>query len=343
MPPRTKKTNTFKVPEPEKPYGGGHDGLNGRWTGYPKARGPPERKGYAVALITLRKDARDEALAPFAAAANDAVARFGGQMLAGHEAHDIEVVEGTAAESRTVVAVAEFASLAKADEYLASAAHAAARALRETCSDTELLVVEGEPNGAARGWVRAGTGGAKGYVVCLSRVRDAAAFARSDAACGVALSMGGGNVLARSTANVAADATGGAELGGRAVRLYEFDTVSRAVEFYHSDEHEVAKALREACSESELLVVPAADAPRRPPPTRVAPMFEPETDTAVVEAFAEYYASLGLVQLGPVSWAGAPEASPEASPEVEAPPEGEAAAEPEAAASAAREPTPEGP
>lgn len=92
-------------------------------------------KGYLVAHIRVH-DA--EGFEKFRGMAGAAVAEHGGRLLVGNPVADFR--EG---DVRGATVVIEFDDLAAATRFYESEAYTAARAVREMCARTDLLLVEG--------------------------------------------------------------------------------------------------------------------------------------------------------------------------------------------------------
>ena len=90
----------------------------------------------------------------------------------------------------------------------------------------------------------------KGYVVANIRVKDQEKFQQFSGMAGPAIKKYGGKVLARGPD---ADRLEGNVSG--IVMMIEFDSLSAARKFYLSDEYQTAKAIRDACSEADLMLI----------------------------------------------------------------------------------------
>jgi uncharacterized protein (DUF1330 family) len=104
---------------------------------------------YVIAQITIRDPAayeRYKELAP------PSIAAYGGRYIVRGGA--TETLEGTWRPSRLVIL--EFPNMARAREWWDSPEYAAAKALRQECADTEMLLVDGLTAGASA--ARAGSG-----------------------------------------------------------------------------------------------------------------------------------------------------------------------------------------
>ena len=91
---------------------------------------------------------------------------------------------------------------------------------------------------------------AKGYLVAHIRVDDAEAFAQFGPMSGAAIQEHGGRVLVRSP-------NGEVQEGSMKplTIVVEFDDYETAQRFYNSDAYTEARELREACSETDLILV----------------------------------------------------------------------------------------
>jgi uncharacterized protein (DUF1330 family) len=90
----------------------------------------------------------------------------------------------------------------------------------------------------------------KGYLVANIRVKDAEKFQTFSGMAAPAIKKYGGKVLARGPA---ADRHEGQLTG--TVMMIEFDSKGAAEAFYFSAEYQAAKAVREACSETDLMII----------------------------------------------------------------------------------------
>ena len=90
----------------------------------------------------------------------------------------------------------------------------------------------------------------KGYVVANIRVEDQEKFKQFSGMAGPAIKKYGGKVLARGPD---ADRLEG-NLGG-IVMLKEFENKEAANTFYYSEEYQAAKAVREACSDTDFMII----------------------------------------------------------------------------------------
>ena len=90
----------------------------------------------------------------------------------------------------------------------------------------------------------------KGYLVANIRVTDADKFAAFSGMAGPVIKAHGGKVLAKGPY---AERHEGNVTG--TVMMIEFDSLSAARKFYLSDEYQAAKAIRDACSETDLMLI----------------------------------------------------------------------------------------
>ena len=90
----------------------------------------------------------------------------------------------------------------------------------------------------------------KGYLVANIRVRDQEKFQQFAGMAGPAIQKYGGKVLAKGPM---ADRLEGDVSG--IVMMIEFESKEAANTFYHSEEYQAAKAVREACSDTDLMIV----------------------------------------------------------------------------------------
>ena len=89
----------------------------------------------------------------------------------------------------------------------------------------------------------------KGYVVANIRVRDQEKFQQFSGMAGPAIQKYGGKVLAR---DVVADRLEG-DVDG-IVMMIEFESKDVANTFYHSEEYQAAKTVREECADTDLMI-----------------------------------------------------------------------------------------
>ena len=90
---------------------------------------------------------------------------------------------------------------------------------------------------------------AKGYLVANIRVTDQEKFQEFSGMAGPAIKKYGGKVLARGPV---ADRLEG-DVDG-IVMIIEFDSKKAANTFYYSKEYQAAKAVREKCSDTDLMI-----------------------------------------------------------------------------------------
>ena len=90
----------------------------------------------------------------------------------------------------------------------------------------------------------------KGYVVANIRVKDQEKFKEFSGMAGPAITKYGGKVLARGPD---ADRLEGDVSG--IVMLIEFKSKEAANTFYYSEEYQAAKAIREACSDTDFMII----------------------------------------------------------------------------------------
>jgi uncharacterized protein (DUF1330 family) len=89
----------------------------------------------------------------------------------------------------------------------------------------------------------------KGYLVANIRVTDQDKFQEFSGMVGPAIKKYGGKVLARGPV---ADRLEGDVSG--IVMMVEFESKQAADIFYHSEEYQAAKAVREKCSDTDLMI-----------------------------------------------------------------------------------------
>ena len=90
----------------------------------------------------------------------------------------------------------------------------------------------------------------KGYVVANIRVKDHEKFQEFSGLARPAIKKYGDKVLARGPD---ADRLEGNVSG--IVMMIEFETKEAANKFYYSDEYQAAKAVREACSDTDFMII----------------------------------------------------------------------------------------
>ena len=94
----------------------------------------------------------------------------------------------------------------------------------------------------------------KGYLVANIRVKDKEKFAAFSGMVAPVIKAHGGKVLARGPG---AERHEGSVEG--IVMMIEFESVDTARTFYLSDEYQAAKAVRDACSETDLMIIEGAE------------------------------------------------------------------------------------
>ena len=90
----------------------------------------------------------------------------------------------------------------------------------------------------------------KGYLVANIRVNDKEKFAAFSGMAAPVIKAHGGKVLARGPG---AERHEGSVEG--IVMMIEFESIDTARRFYLSDEYQAAKAVRDACSETDLMII----------------------------------------------------------------------------------------
>ena len=91
---------------------------------------------------------------------------------------------------------------------------------------------------------------AKGYLVANIRVTDQERFQQFSGMAGPIIQKFGGKVLARGPG---ADRHEGTLSG--VVMMIEFDSKEIAENFYFSEDYQAAKAVRDECSEADLMII----------------------------------------------------------------------------------------
>jgi len=94
----------------------------------------------------------------------------------------------------------------------------------------------------------------KGYLVANIRVKDQEKFQNFSGMAGPVIKKFGGKVLARGPN---ADRHEGSLSG--VVMMIEFDSKEQADNFYFSKEYQAAKAVRDECADTDLMIVEGAD------------------------------------------------------------------------------------
>ena len=89
----------------------------------------------------------------------------------------------------------------------------------------------------------------KGYLVANIRIEDQEKFQKFSGMAGPAIQKYGGKVLARGPV---ADRLEG-DISG-IVMMIEFESKEAAHKFYDSDEYQAAKAVREDCADTDLMI-----------------------------------------------------------------------------------------
>ena len=95
---------------------------------------------------------------------------------------------------------------------------------------------------------------AKGYLVANIRVTDQERFQQFSGMAGPIIQKFGGKVLARGPG---ADRHEGTLSGD--VMMIEFDSKEIAENFYFSEDYQAAKAVRDECSETDLMIIEGAN------------------------------------------------------------------------------------
>ena len=90
----------------------------------------------------------------------------------------------------------------------------------------------------------------KGYIVANIRVTNQNRFQEFSGMAGPAIKKYGGKVLARGPD---ADRLEGDVSG--IVMMIEFESKEAADTFYHSEEYQAAKAVREECSDTDFMII----------------------------------------------------------------------------------------
>ena len=91
----------------------------------------------------------------------------------------------------------------------------------------------------------------KGYLVANIRVQDKEKFASFSGMAGPVIKAHRGKVLAKGP-NDEGELTGN-------VMMIEFENIETARKFYFSEEYQAAKAIRDECSETDLMLIEGID------------------------------------------------------------------------------------
>ena len=94
----------------------------------------------------------------------------------------------------------------------------------------------------------------KGYLVANIRVQDKEKFAAFSGMAAPVIKAHGGKVLARGPG---AERHEGSVDG--IVMMIEFESIDSARTFYLSNEYQAAKAVRDACAETDLMIIEGVD------------------------------------------------------------------------------------
>jgi uncharacterized protein (DUF1330 family) len=94
----------------------------------------------------------------------------------------------------------------------------------------------------------------KGYLVANIRVNDKEKFQNFSGMAGPVIQKFGGKILARGAG---ADRHEGILTG--VVMMIEFESKEVAEKFYFSDEYQAAKAVRDECADTDLMIIEGAD------------------------------------------------------------------------------------
>ena len=94
----------------------------------------------------------------------------------------------------------------------------------------------------------------KGYLVANIRVKDKEKFAAFSGMAAPVIKAHGGKVLARGPG---AERHEGSVEG--IVMMIEFESIDSARTFYLSNEYQAAKAVRDACAETDLMIIEGTD------------------------------------------------------------------------------------
>ena len=94
----------------------------------------------------------------------------------------------------------------------------------------------------------------KGYLVANIRVKDQEKFQNFSGMAAPIIQKFGGKVLARGPGAQRHEGS----LAG-VVMMIEFDSKETAEEFYFSEDYQAAKVVRDACAETDLMIIEGVD------------------------------------------------------------------------------------
>ena len=180
-----------------------------------------------------------------------AVKKFGGKIVV--KTADLDVRESSQG-AEGLLTVIEFPSIAKAKAFYKSPEYKLTQDMRACCSKCDLVIAEGR--------AAATPGAGKGYVVTRVKVSNRGKLARMQDHLEPLVDMSkkrGGRILCKSPDPHVMESEQGAE---GALIVIEFADASKARLFYESDEYQLHKAEREACSAADLVIATGITPPK---------------------------------------------------------------------------------
>lgn len=177
--------------------------------------------------------------------------KFGGKIVV--KTADLDVRESSQG-AEGLLTVIEFPSIAKAKAFYKSPEYKLTQDMRACCSKCDLVIAEGR--------AAATPGAGKGYVVTRVKVSNRGKLARMQDHLEPLVDMSkkrGGRILCKSPDPHVMESEQGAE---GALIVIEFADASKARLFYESDEYQLHKAEREACSAADLVIATGITPPK---------------------------------------------------------------------------------
>jgi len=197
-------------------------------------------KAYCLAHIKINNK---EAFGAFPPKAGPTVAKYNGKFLVKSPTPDVR--ENNQGANKGMTALIEFPALKDAIAWYESKDYGEARAIREKCSDTDLVLCEGlspQVSDAA----------GKGYCIARINIKDKDAFSAFPPKAGPIVAQFGGRFLMRSPQPDVRESVQG---GSGFLAVIEFPTLAKAVQFYESPGYTEARLVREKCSSADLMLV----------------------------------------------------------------------------------------
>lgn len=180
-----------------------------------------------------------------------AVKKFGGKIVV--KTADLDVRESSQG-AEGLLTVIEFPSIAKAKAFYKSPEYKLTQDMRACCSKCDLVIAEGR--------AAATPGAGKGFVITRVKVSNRGKLARMQDHLEPLVEMSkkrGGRILCKSPDPHVMESEQGAE---GALIVIEFADASKARLFYESDEYQLHKAEREACSAADLVIATGITPPK---------------------------------------------------------------------------------